>query len=183
MNPTPLTRSLRTVVQVLCAVLVVLAPPGNLADHLGGPALVALLGAVVLVAATVAAAIEKAGPVPVARTLVQVVVALAAIVPAVVAGLAAGGIHLDPAATGTLAALAVLVVTVAQNGLEAGGTIPTLGYGPIVSAGQNDGGADAPWNGYHSADAHVPWTGLPPTTPGCQGNGADRPGQADGSAD
>lgn len=130
MKHPPLVRALRTVVQVLVAVAV-LAPTlvavlGVFGVHVDATALVAIIGVAVLVINTAASAIDKAGPVPFLRTTVQVLVALAGVVPAIVAGLAAGGVHVDQAQLAALAAAAVLVVATVQNLLEHHGTVPTF---------------------------------------------------------
>lgn len=61
------------------------------------------------------------------RTVVQIVVACAAVVPLVVTLLAEAGVAVDGARLVAVAGAAVALVTAAQNALEKGGLIPTLG--------------------------------------------------------
>lgn len=131
MKHPPAVRALRTLVQVLVAVgaLVpaIVATLGLFGVVVDATALVAIIGVAVLVANTIASAIDKAGPVPFLRTVVQVLVALAAVVPAVVAGLASAGVHVDQAQLAAIASTAILVVSTLQNLLEHKGALPTLG--------------------------------------------------------
>lgn len=128
----PKRRVLRTALEVLVAIvalvpalIAVLTVFGVSVD---GDAIVAVAGAAVMVATTVVAVIEAAGPVPIVRTLAQIIVAVVAIVPAVVALLAEGGIHVNEAQLAAITGLAVLAATTVQNLLEHRGVIPELGY-------------------------------------------------------
>ena len=57
------------------------------------------------------------------RTLVQVLVAIATVVPSAVAALEAGGIHLNGAAISAVTGAAVVIVTAVQNALEDAGVL------------------------------------------------------------
>jgi hypothetical protein len=126
----PSRRVLRTALQVLVAVAALVPVFLQLLAFfdvaVDGPAVVAITGVAVMVATTVVNTVERAGSVPVWRTLVQVVVAVAALVPAVVAALAEGGIHVDTAGLTVITGFAVMVATTVQNLLEQRGTIPEL---------------------------------------------------------
>lgn len=127
---TPLVRVLRTVVQVLVALVAVLpatvAALAAVGVHVDGALLAALAGAAVLVVTAVQNGIEHAGPGPVYRTIVQVAVALAAVVPATIAALAAGGVHVDETGLAAVVGCAVLLATTVQNLLEHREIIPAM---------------------------------------------------------
>lgn len=130
--PAPaLVRVLRTALSVLVAIGALVPAAVGLLGVFGvdvdGAQLVALVGVAVLVNTAALAAATRAGRAPIRRTIVQVLVAVAGIVPAVVAGLSQAGISIDQTQLVALTGFAVMVATTVQNLLEGRGTIPTLG--------------------------------------------------------